>query len=93
MAFLEETWILKKMSLVKPSSLAEIIVLCVEVVGIPSSVADDQLENTVCKVLQYIGASITNEKIESRHRFNKNTDRTIVKFLRRKDYKQIMRLN
>ena len=32
----------------------------VEVVGLPSSIADDQLENTVCRVLQHIGANITN---------------------------------
>ena len=58
---------------------------CVEVVGLPSSIADYQLENTVCGVLQHIDANITNEKIESCHRLNKNADRTIVKFLRRKD--------
>ena len=33
---------------------------CVEVVELPSSIADDQLENTVCRVLQHIGANITN---------------------------------
>ena len=65
---------------------------CVEVVGLPSSIADDQLENTICRVLQHIGANITNEKIESCHRLNKNADRTIVKFLRRKDCEQVMRV-
>ena len=58
---------------------------CVEVVGLPSSIADDQFESTVCRVLQHIGTNITNEKIESSHRFNKNTDTTIVTFLRRKN--------
>ena len=65
---------------------------CVEVVGLPLSVADDQLENTDCRVLQYIGANITNEKIESRHRLNKNADTTIVKFLKRKDCDQVIRV-
>ena len=65
---------------------------CVEVVGLPLSIADDQLEDTVCRVLQHIGANITNEKIESCHRLNKNADRTIVKFLRRKDCNQVMRV-
>ena len=65
---------------------------CVKVAEIPSSTADDQHENTVCKVLQRISASITNEKIESCHRPIKNTDRTIGKFLRRKDYDQVMRV-
>ena len=59
-------------------------------VGLPSSIANDQLENIVCRVVQHIGANITDEKTESCHRLNKNTDRTIVKFLRRKDCDQIM---
>ena len=61
---------------------------CVDLVGLPSSIADDQLENTVCRVLQHIGANITDEKIESSHRLIKNIDRTIAKFLRRKDCDQ-----
>ena len=61
----------------------------VEVVGLPSSIADDQLEDTVCRFLLHIGANFTNEKIESCHRLNK---RTIVKFLRRKDCDQVMRV-
>ena len=65
---------------------------CVKVVGLPSSSADGQLENTVCRVLQHIGANITNEKIESCHRLSKNTDRTIVKFLRRKHCDQVMKV-
>ena len=65
---------------------------CVDVVGLPSSIADDQLENTVCRVLLDIGANITNEKRESCHRLNKNTDRTIVKFSRRKNCDQVMRV-
>ena len=52
-----------------------------KVVRLPSLIADDQLENTVCRVLQHIGANINDEKIESCHRLNKNTDKTIVKFL------------
>ena len=58
----------------------------------PSLVADDQLENAVCEVLQHIGTNITDEKIESCHRLNKNTDRTIVKYLKRKDRDQTMRV-
>ena len=61
-------------------------------VGLPSSIADDQLENTICRVLPHIGANITDGKIESRHRLNKSTDRTIVKFLRRKDCDQLIRV-
>ena len=65
---------------------------CVEVVGLPLSIAHDQPENTTCRVLQHTGANITNEKTESCHRLNKNADRTIVKFLRRKDCEQVMRV-
>ena len=39
----------------------------IEVVGLPSSIVDDQLENRVCRVLQHMGANITDEKIESCH--------------------------
>ena len=63
-----------------------------EVVVLQSSIADDQLENTVCRVLQHIGANITNEKIDSCHRPNKNIHRAIVKFLKRKDCDQVMRV-
>ena len=41
---------------------------CVEVVGLPLSIADDQLKNTDCRALQHIGANITDENIESCHR-------------------------
>ena len=65
---------------------------CVEAVRIPSLIADEQLGNTVCKVLHDIGANITNEKIESCHQLNKNTGRTSVKYVRRKDFDQIVRV-
>ena len=38
---------------------------CVKVVELSLLIADDQLENTVCRVLQHIDANITDEKIES----------------------------
>ena len=61
-------------------------------VGLPSAIVDDQLENAVCRVLQHIAANIIDKKIESCHRLNKNTDMTTVKFLRRKDFDQVMSL-
>ena len=63
-----------------------------KVVRLPSTIADDQLETTVGRVLQYIGANITDEKTKSCHWLNKVTDRTIVKFLTRKDCDQVMRV-
>ena len=64
---------------------------CVEVVGLPSSIEDKDLEPTVCRVLQHIGVGITGEGIEACHRLNKQSDRTIVKFSRRKDCEHVMR--
>ena len=63
---------------------------CVEVVGLPSSIEDKDLEPTVCRVLQHIGVGITGEGIEACHRLNKQSDRTIVKFSRRKDCEHVM---
>lgn len=63
----------------------------VEMVGIPA-IADDQLENTICKVLKYIGPDITDEKIEPCHWLNKKTDRANTKFLKRKDCDQVIRV-
>ena len=60
-------------------------------VGLSSSIEDKDLEPTVCKVIQHIGAGITEEGIEASHRLNKYSDRTIVKFSRRKDYEHVMR--
>ena len=64
---------------------------CVEVVGLPSSIEDKDLEPTICRVLQHIGVGITGESIEACHRLNKQSDRTTVKFSRRKDFEHAMR--
>ena len=64
---------------------------CVEVQGLPSSIEDKELEPTVCWVLPHIGVGITGERIEACHRLNKQSDRTIVKFSRRKDCEHVMR--
>lgn len=65
---------------------------CVKVVELSLLITDDQLENTVCRVLQHIDANITDEKIESCDCLNKNTDSTVVKCLRRKDCDQVKRV-
>ena len=44
---------------------------CVEVVRLPSSIEDKDLEPTVCRVLQHIGVGITGEGIEACHRLSK----------------------
>ena len=55
------------------------------------SIEDKELESTVCWVLQHIGVDIMGESIEACHRMNKQSDRTIVKFSRRKDFEHVMR--
>ena len=64
---------------------------CVEVVGLPSSIEDKDLEPTVCRMLQHIGAGITGEGIEACHRLKKHSDSTIVKFSRRKNCEHVIR--
>ena len=61
-----------------------------EVVGLPSSIEDKDLEPTLCRVLQHIVVGIRGEGIDACHRLNKQSDRTIVKFSRRKDYENVM---
>ena len=65
---------------------------CVEVVGLPLSIADDQLKNRFCRVQKSTGANVTDEKIEACHQLNKYTGRTIIKFWRRKDSDKVMRV-
>ena len=67
------------------------LIECVEWVGLPSSIEDKELEPTVCRVLQHTGVDITGESIEACHSLNKQSDRTIVKFSRRKDCEHVMR--
>ena len=64
----------------------------VKISGIPASADHEELEPTVCKVLQHIGDHITEERIESWDRVNKSIDGTILKFSRRKDREKVMRL-
>ena len=59
--------------------------------GLPSSIEDKDLEPTACRVLQHIAGGITGKGIEVCHRLNKQCDRTIAKFLRRKDCERVMR--
>ena len=60
--------------------------------GIPSSVSDDSLENKVLKIFDKLGVPINPNNIEACHRMKKDSDRSIVKFNKRKDYQQVMRV-
>ena len=64
---------------------------CVEVIGIPKTVESKDLEHTVCKVFNSIGFDTGEDRIEACHRLTKS-DRTIVKFSRRKDFQHLRRI-
>ena len=61
---------------------------CNEVVGLPSSIDDKELQPIVCRILQHTGVVIMGGRIEACHLLNKQTDRTTIKFSRRKDWEQ-----
>ena len=64
-----------------------------EVVGVPLSIEDKELEPTVCRMLLHSGVDITGERTGEYHCLDKQSDRNIVKFLRRKDCEHAMRKN
>ena len=63
---------------------------CLEVVGIPSLIKIKDLEGKVCSVFNRIGVAINPDDIEACHRLH-NDKETIVKFSRRKLWKQVLR--
>ena len=61
---------------------------CVEIVGIPSSVHQNQLEDSVCKIFEKLNCNLVKGNLEDCHRLK--GDRVIVKFSKRKDCKQVL---
>ena len=61
---------------------------CVEIVGIPTSVPDNELEETFCKIVDKVGVKIDDGDIESCHLVG----RAKVKFSHRKDCQQLMKV-
>ena len=57
---------------------------CIEVSGIPTSVTDNNLEGKVLEVFEKLGVPVKEENVEACHRIKQNSDRTIIKFSRRK---------
>ena len=55
---------------------------CIEVVGIPTTVDNNNLEEKVCEIFQKIGVNVSESDIEACHRIKNN--KTIVKFCKRK---------
>ena len=64
---------------------------CLEISGIPESVSDNSLEETIQGVLRGIGAEVDTENIESSHRLKGKEikERAILKLSRRKDPEKI----
>ena len=65
---------------------------CLEVAGIPRQVDDKNLETKALSIFQKIGCTTDTTFIDDCHRLGKNNDRVIVKFTRRKDCKQILKV-
>ena len=63
---------------------------CLEVVGIPDSVQNNELEDKVLTIFKKIGSEVSPRDIEACHRLKKGNDRVIVKFSRHKGCEQIM---
>ena len=61
---------------------------CLDFSGIPSSVAPKDLENFILRLLQNVGIDLDESRIVACHRLGK-TDRTIVKFLNKKDAENV----
>ena len=65
---------------------------CLEVDEMPRQVDDKNLETKVLSIFQKIDCKINPTFIDDCHRLGKNNDRVIVKFTRRKDCKQILKV-
>lgn len=63
---------------------------CMEISGIPCSVSDNDLEGKVIEVFGKLGVNVKEDGIEACHRIKKGSDKTIVKFSKRKDCQQVM---
>ena len=64
--------------------------VCLDVVGIPSEVEADPLEEKVVIIFEKLGCNIPTECIEVGHRISKRNPTVIVKFSRRKDCQQVL---
>ena len=60
--------------------------------GIPRKVDDKNLEKKMLSIFQKIGCIIDPTFTDDCHRLGKNNDRVIIKFTRRKDWKQILKV-
>ena len=66
---------------------------CLELSGIPDSVKDSDLEDTVLKIFKETGVDVSHENVEAVHRLKSNGSpkKTIIKLSRRKDAHRVMK--
>ena len=62
-----------------------------EVVGMPTTMTENVLEQKVCDTFQEIGVDLSDREIQVYHRL-KDNDQTIVQFINKKDFLQILRV-
>ena len=62
---------------------------CLDVVGIPSEVGADVLEEKVLNIFGKLGCDIPSKRIEACHRISKKSSTVIVKFTKRKNCQQV----
>ena len=63
---------------------------CLEIAGIATSILQESLEGKICQIFEATGASVDKNDIDDCHRF-RDKELTVVKFLQRKDYQQVLR--
>ena len=61
-----------------------------ELVGVPRSASDGDLEEKVLNIFEKVGCAIKRNKIEACHWISQKNERIIVKFSRRKDCQNIL---
>ena len=64
---------------------------CLELVGIPKSFKDDDLEGVVTKFVSKVGINIIERDVQAVHRIRKE-GRTIIKFSNRKDFQALLKV-
>ena len=62
---------------------------CLDILGIPSEVKNETLEENVVGIFDKLGCSIDTDRTEACHRVSKNNSMVIVKFTRRKDCQKV----
>ena len=63
---------------------------CLDIIGIPTEVDADVLEEKVVNIFEKLGCNIPLNRIEACQRVSKKSATVIVKFLRRKDCQQVL---